>query len=221
MAIEIPADRPVCGQDLDDVRKMLGLSVADACYLYGLSPTKWSQMVSGIQAIPEINYKGSTAQTPVTDPTLALLVRCLAANPELPVIPQMPSPAEMSAMISNVTGNPTQRYFAVALGNESTSAYRWSRIGQQPPATAQRLLYALKLALVKRDDADKKAFMANWEKIVRTEAAARDAAGDVFETGKWPQTESEQTIIKELKKKAEARKSGGKTAPKKRSKADA
>ena len=41
----IPVTRPVNGADLDQLRERLGLSTADACWLYGLPMPKWANIV--------------------------------------------------------------------------------------------------------------------------------------------------------------------------------
>lgn len=217
----IPANRPVIGRDLDDVRQLHGLSVADACWAYGISLTKWSQIVRGVQPNPKKGIAGTTPDDPVTDPTLALLVRLLDANTDVRLVPEMPTVAEMSALVADVTGNATQKFFAVGLGNEMTSAYRWSRIGQRPPATVDRLMYSLKQALAKREPADKTEFLAGWRKIVRAEATARGADGDVFETGRWPQLESKVKRRQSAKRSAPTSAKTAKAPTAKRSKVSA
>mgnify|MGYP006870084542 CR=1 FL=1 len=74
----IPTNRPVLGRDLDEIKQEFGLSTADACYLFGLSITKWTHVVR------------QAPDAPVKDPTLALVVRLLDANPDLNEIHQTP-----------------------------------------------------------------------------------------------------------------------------------
>lgn len=169
----IPKNRPVIGRDLDDLREKLGLSTADACWLFGLSMNAWA---AAAKADPD---------APVENPSLALLVRFLDQHPEVVVIPKMPAPQEIADLVNEVTETP-QRALSVLLGNEGTAAYRWLKVGVKAPPTVQRLMFGLKQALLRRPEVAKKIELLNdWRATVETEAKARGEA-NIFGTAKWP-----------------------------------
>lgn len=167
----IPINRPVLGRDLDDIKLQFGLSTADACWLFGMSITKWTQ----------IARKG--ANDAVTDPTLALLVRFLDQHPELSVIPKLPDGQEMFDLINSVA--PTdQKRFSILMGSEASAAYRWRKIGSRQSPTLLRLMYYMKMALLGRPDEDRLSLLDTWSKTVEVEGKARGVE-DVFHRGRW------------------------------------
>jgi len=169
----IPSNRPVLGKDLDTVRQQYGMLVADACWLFGLSITRWTQIV---------RQKG---ELPVKDPTLALLVRYLDQHPDLSVIPKLPEAEEMFAMI-NAVQETGPKQFAVLFGSESSASYRWFTSGGRQSAAVNRLMYYLKLSLLTRQPGQRAELLQDWRKTVEQEAAAR-GSNNVFKTGKWNQ----------------------------------
>lgn len=168
----IPKNRPVLGKDLDAVRTQYGLLVSDACWLFGLSITRWMQVAK------------DGADTPVSDPTLALLVRFLADHPELSVIPKFPTVPEMYEMINEVM--PTdQKRFSVLFGSEASATYRWLRIpGSRQSPAVNRLMHYLKVALLTEQPNQRLKLLEDWRGTVEDEARARGVP-DVFKTGGW------------------------------------
>ena len=167
----IPTNRPVQGRDLDDVKLQFGLSTADACWLFGMSITKWTQ----------IARKG--ANDSVTDPTLALLVRFLDQHPELSVIPKLPDGQEMFNLINSIAVT-DQKRFSILMGSEASAAYRWRKIGSRQSPTLLRLMYYMKMALLGRPDDDRLEMLDGWAKTVGIEGKAR-GVDDVFHRGRW------------------------------------
>lgn len=167
----IPHDRPVIGRDLDEVRQQFGLLVGDALWLYGMSMTKWTHIVR------------RDAELPVTDPSLALLVRFLDENPGLSVIPKPPTAEEMYELLNGIQES-NQRKFAVTFGSESSSAYRWLKAGGNMSTTVSRLMYFMKLGLMSKPQERRADMLENWRQTVHAEALARDVP-DVFASGKW------------------------------------
>lgn len=168
----IPRNRPVYGKDLETIKQQLGLLTADACWLFGLSITRWTKIV---RQCPE---------DPVRDPTIAMLVRFLDQHPECSLIPTFPGVEEMFEMINEI--EPTdQKRFSVIFASEASAAYRWRQPdGRQSPAVA-RLMLCMKLALQARDRTEQKALLDDWKDALRDEAYARGVERDVLETGKW------------------------------------
>ena len=167
----IPTDRPVHGKDLDTVRQQLGLLTSDACWLFGLSMTRWMQTV---RQAPDL---------PVKDPTLALLVRFLDAHPESCPLPKFPGVPEMFELVNSAqeTG---QKKFAVLMGSEGTSTYRWMSGGSRQSPGVLRLMFCLKQALLARTPEKRTELLEAWGKTVAAEGVSRGEA-DVFTSGKW------------------------------------
>jgi len=168
----IPANKPVLGLHLALVKSQLGCSTADICWLLGVSITKWTQIVNG---------KGR--DRPVTDPTLALMVRLLDSHPELSLIPKAPSATEFFEFMNEIA--PTdQKRFSILLGAEASAANRWLTKGQRQGATQQRLMHCLKLFLLSRPAAERPELLDSWSNVVATEGKARGGK-DVFKEGRW------------------------------------
>lgn len=168
----IPVSRPVINKDLDDLRLGYGLSVMDACYLFGLNMGKWSMMKS----MPE---------EPVSDVSLALLVRLLDGNPGLFLPPEYPTPAEMKELFDHCGGKPIrQKTLAIMLGNNESSGYRWLKLeANQKPSVSRLSLYLEKALLSLSEDRRFEALKA-WQEVVQQEGYARTGK-DVFVTGGW------------------------------------
>ena len=177
----IPTNRPVIGQDLDDVRQAYGLSVADACWLFGLSITKWSQMVRGSEENPD------APNEPIKDPTLALLIRFLDTFNDVEAVPSLPTAEEMFELLNSSKSTP-KKEMSILLGSEETATYRWTELGTRQPPAVGRLMYFLRLKLLGCSTTQRIDFMSKWESIVRIEGTAR-GVDDVFKAGSWnPET---------------------------------
>ena len=168
----IPANRPVLGKDLDSIRQMFGLLTADACWLFGMSITKWMHVVR--QAPDE----------PLRDPTLALLVRFLDQHPEMSVIPKFPAASEMFALINKIQ-DVDQKRFSVLFGSESSATYRWLKeSGSRVSPAVGRLMYYLKMALLSIPPERRGVMLESWRGTVQVEAGAR-GVDNIFKSGSW------------------------------------
>lgn len=188
--MSIPSNRPVLGKDLDEIKQGFGLSTADACWLFGLSITKWTQV-----ARQEKNE-------PVKDPTLALLCRFLDQHPELSVMPKLPDADEMYTILNKVA--PTdQKRFSVLLGSEASAGYRWLKHGSRQSPTLLRLMYYMKMALQSRTRGDSLDLLHRWAQTVEDEGLARGVE-NVFKTGRWvpPEGQPATPVPKPVKAQA-------------------
>lgn len=167
----IPTNRPVIGKDLDAVRQALGLLTADACWLFGLSITRWMQIV---RQAPE---------TPVKDPTLALLVRFLGDHPEQSIIPQYPTPAEVYEFVNSIQET-EKKQFSVLMGSEASATYRWLNTSSRQSPAVNRLMFYLRQALLSLRPAQRVGLLEQWRATVEKEATAR-GANDIFKTCQW------------------------------------
>lgn len=161
----IPADRPVLGQDLPLFAARLNRTPAECCALLGISPSSWSV------------WKKRGDQ-PIPSPTVALAIRLYDCFPEL--APREPTPEELLALVSQVTGQAVpQTRLAALLGRERTSGYRWTQRGR-PSLPVSRLIGAVQRLLLTRFTAG----LHEYEQMVAQEAAARGIA-DLFQEGSW------------------------------------
>ena len=168
----IPTDRPVLGKDLDAVRQEFGLMMADAIWLYGLSPNKWSQLV---RMHPD---------EPIADPTLALLVRFLDQHPDLPIIPRWPSPRETFDRL-NAAQKLTQGDFSLMMGFERSATTRWFKPrGARPSATLSRLMFCFKTQLLAMREEERGQLIDDGRATAKLEAKKRDVK-DLFASGGW------------------------------------
>jgi hypothetical protein len=212
----IPANRPVIGQDLDDLRQSLGLSVADALWVYGnISMNDWSATVRGTNRNPD---KPQSPQDPLKDPTLALLVRLLDRyRNELPILPPAPSAEEIFALFGSAI-DVNKRSMSILLGSEETAMYRWVELGMRQPPIVQRLMYFLQLMFLRNPDPVKRAnFAQEWRETVLAEAKAR-GVDNIFSIGTWS---AETALVKGAKIKKgqserKAQKSTDKTTKKRK-----
>lgn len=173
----IPANRPVLGKDLDAVRQQFGLLVSDAIWLFGLSITRWTQIVR------------NNPDEPVKDPTLALLVRFLDQHADMAVIPKFPSAEEMFKLINDVA-DVDQKRFSVLFGSEASAAYRWLKAGSRQTPAVTRLMHYLQEALVQQPPRKRGQLLESWRNTVAQEATARGVE-DIFKTGQWnPKTKA-------------------------------
>ena len=153
----IPDDRPVLGKDLDVVRQQLGLLASDACWLFGLSMTRWMHIVR------------RDADLPLNDPTMALLVRFLDANPELSILPKFPEPPEMLELLNKVQQVDGKKAFPVMLGSDASAGYRWLQSGGKQGPAVSRLMLCLKLALQAKAPENRAEVIDNWRDVVKKE----------------------------------------------------
>lgn len=167
----IPENRPVIGSDLVTIKRQFGLSTADTCFLFGMSITKWTQLTR------------KAADKPVSDVTLAILVRFLSNHPELSVVPKMPSVDEMFDLLNSVAPI-DQKRFSILWGAEGSAGYRWRKLNTRQGPALSRLMYCMRMALLSRSTSDRVLLLDQWTKTVEAEGRARGVP-DVFKSGQW------------------------------------
>lgn len=168
----IPTTRPVIGRDLDTIKRALGLSTADACNLFGLSITKWTDVVR------------TNADSEVRDPTLALLTRFLDEHMRDEFVPRPPTCEDFFDLLKSIDDRIDQKRFSVLVGSEGSAAYRWLRIGSRPTPALSRLMLYMKIVLDKSSRAGQRKFLEDWMLTVVREGAAR-GVDNVLRTGRW------------------------------------
>ncbi len=185
----IPAHRPVTGADLDAVRQQMGLPMADAIWLYGISPNKWSKMVR------------MHPNEPVSDPTLALFVRFLDKHPELALFPRWPQAREMFDFL-NETQKISREDFSLQLGYERTAATRWfNALDLRQTAALSRLLYCIRETMLPMDKRERGQLMDELRATALQEASARKV--NLLKTGRWTAAANDENKPDELEAEPE------------------
>lgn len=167
----IPSSRPVLGKDLDGIRQTLGISVADACWVFGITISKWAKLTKNPTCI-------------IDDPALALLIRMIDSNPLLCELPQYPDPCDIFKDLNDVA-KIDKKTFSILLGAEKSSAHRWIKKSSRPTPPTSRLMYYIAKSMSTSSQHKKESFLKSWSETVKTEAIARGAE-DIFKDGKWP-----------------------------------
>lgn len=175
MSTMIPLTRPVIGEDLDTVRDQMGLSTSEACWLFGLSMTKWM----------EVAKEG--AKTPVKKPTLAMLVRALNKRPDLTLMPVHPNAHEVFERMHMVDPELDKKRLSVYFGSEASSGYRWiTKDSEISPALARLFLVFSRLfdRAYKQGPVAAARMMEEWRLMVESEASERGIP-NILQTGRW------------------------------------
>lgn len=170
----IPISRPVVGSDLDDVRKMMGISASDACWVFGLSMTKWTELVR------------KQPDQPLTNPSLALLVRSYDRYPHLCPLPKLPDAEEFSAYVNEIMPI-DNKHLSIMMGNEASSAYRWLTQESNTSPVFKRLAHVfMELGRSEkfRSKSSRRRLIYEWESMVDAEAKAR-GRDDIWKRGRW------------------------------------
>lgn len=175
----IPDNRPVLGKDLDTIKQEFGMLTADACWLFGLPITKWMNIVR------------KEPDKPISDPTLALLIRFLDQHPELNLIPKFPEASEMFEMVKGIQ-DVDQKRFSLMFGSESSAAYRWLRedAPRMSPSVG-RLMYYVRMALLAAAPSKRADLLEQWRRTVLQEGRARGVE-DVFKACTWTTDEQKR-----------------------------
>lgn len=179
MSGTIPLSRPVSGKDLDNIRQTLGISVSDACWVFGITISKWAKLTKNPTCI-------------IDDPALALLIRMIDSNPVLCELPTYPEPCDVFKNLNDIT-RIDKKTFSILLGAEKSSAHRWIKQASRPTPPTSRLMHYIAKTVSAKHHQEKVNFIKFWCEIVHAEALARGAE-DVFKEGKWPRAlkESEE-----------------------------
>lgn len=187
-------DRPILAKDLVSLKTKLGLSTQEACWLFGMSITRWT------------GYR-QNEQEQIADPTLALLVRILSERRELSFIPKMPLARDMFLRMNEIEEFDKKR-FAVFFGSEASAGYRWLTLGQKPSPALERLLLCVSKVLDSLPSkAQRRAFIREWSQTVEREGKTR-GVGNIFVSGRWNESDEKK---KERARRRRAAKAATKT----------
>jgi hypothetical protein len=188
----IPDTRPVYGSDLEDLRDSLQASAGEMAFLLGVSMIKWTELIK------------QRHREPIDMPTVEIIARFIDSNPEAAEV----APLLMRVTAENVydtarkfSGDISKKDFAVSVGRQASSGYRWTTLGGRSSATLNRVLWLYRWNLERaRDKAGRQATSPideknakrdaalsarhRWEKMVR-EIGMVNGLGDVYATGHW------------------------------------
>jgi hypothetical protein len=157
--------KPVTGRDLNLLRTRLGgLTVTDACWLFGMQRNRW--------------YKVVKSAEPLDDISLVLVARTLDAFPELCPIKPAARPDWMFQWLKQVNPNLDQRTFALLLGREKSAGHRWLKLGSSVSPKIARLFSLMQTMLMTGMNPTQ-----IMEPLVMAESSARGL--DVARDGMW------------------------------------
>lgn len=167
--------RPITGGHLRKQQENLGLSSADMCWMTGMSPNKWSEVVNA-------NYDSA-----VPDEAVAIMARALDASESLLIVPKSPDMNAVLTKLREVEGGlgdegKLQRDLPVLFGRDVKVGYNWLVRGMSPNPVVRHLAWMLLRAI----EQEGPVALENWRAWVRAEARSRGHSGDIFEDGKWP-----------------------------------
>jgi hypothetical protein len=195
----IPTTRAVIGADLEDIRVAQGLSTADACWLFGMSISRWTEIVR----------RG--ADSDVADPTLAVLVRALDKYADnVRIIPKMPTAAETFELL-NAYQVIDKKRFAILTGTEASGGYRWLTQGARQPPVLQRIFFCMRQMMLSRPESERAGIIEDWAKMVEREAEERGVK-DVFKKGYWNKKDQKGEAPSEVNVESAATKAPAKQA---------
>lgn len=164
----IPFDRAFLGSDLDDLRQRFGFTVDDMCFFAGVTRNRWFLMTK------------KEASLPVRDVPLALMCRLIDEDKDLLFVPDFTSPQTLLSRIEE-DRDITLREFSVLMGNNGTSANRWTRGRKRASPQVYRLAHVVD-TMANRNGMTKA--LMRLRNAVNIEAMNRGIR-DIFSAGKW------------------------------------
>lgn len=151
----IPSTRPVVGLDLDLLRTRLGgITVTDACWLFGLQRNRWYELVR--------------SKEPLEDVTLAMMIRVYDMFPEMCPIKPVPKAEWVYHWLKEINPTLDQRTFSLLLGREKSAAHRWLKLGQSVSPKIERLFTTMQAMMIAQINP-----LKAMEPLVQIEASAR------------------------------------------------
>jgi hypothetical protein len=182
-------DRPITGEDLDALKERLKMSTQDACWLFGMPVNRWMIVARNPGRIRIVGGKEryqAGAKDPVSNASLALLVRVLRKRPDASPLPQAVPAEHVFKTLLQIRPETDKKRFSILFGSEASSGYRWLKRGIISAPVAR--LFKVFMTLVAPDGEIQHAHSVRvlkaWEKMVEVEAKAR-GVHDIFKAGRW------------------------------------
>lgn len=216
--LNIDSDRPVFGRDIQELRRLHSVSFDDMRAVLGLS-------INTFNSVAKVGLNA-----PVLNPTIALLVRYYAENPDM--FPKISPPTldELEA-VSGLS----PKEIVLILGKEQASTFRWQTGSNMTPVVCrlaihfynemkqysdeiQNILESIKIARKENDpiqlvalesdlntlNEKRTAAISKWKRRVNIESKARGVA-DIWSSGNWAKSKTkkihEQIVLQESAEK--------------------
>ena len=160
---------PLTGQRLALLQSRLRVAVVDLSYFLGLSMNRWGTFIHG------------HADTPLPNPSVALLARHFQAHPEQVPDPGNVQPKALFERIREIDPAYTLRRFALLMGAEAASGHRWVERGGGTSLPVERLMSRLWEAL---SGPAAEAALREFERRAESEARSRGIA-NIWQHGHW------------------------------------
>lgn len=169
-------DRRVVFGDLQALKELLGVNSFDFWWLMGFSAPK---------SLGAKNPERARAEVP--DAVHSILARLYDANPDISLLPRVPSPQDVYGRVkvsyARVTGvELSWRRFVLLCGLSQYSSHGW-KVGEVPTMGAQRVLLLLDILLQRGGDTALRQYL----RVLETEAKARGFQDlqELFTAGNW------------------------------------
>lgn len=151
------------GADLLDYIDLNGLKRLDACWLLGITPWRFGDIVKKHE------------QAPLHNPTMGILLRLYEEWPEQNPLPDYPKPREVFDRIQAIEPRISKRVFGMALGcHPSWASARLDQSDYSSPSV-DRLLWLLKRRLdAAADEQEARQVVHAWIRTAIAEWHGRD-----------------------------------------------
>lgn len=126
----IPLDRPVIGDDVNQLRTKLGISAVEMTYLVGMTMPKYSKMVS------------ADKHEPVASPAIDLIIRVLDEDPSLSLLPKFVTPTALYDRLGHIRKIDLKR-LSIMTGREASNGYRLISRKSRPAPMLSRVMSLL------------------------------------------------------------------------------
>lgn len=205
--VDLTGKRPTKGEDLDALRERLGLSTQDACWLFGMSMTRWMTVAKKDwdKKAPNDPEKRGGAKLPLRNVSLAMLVRVLKKYPYASPIPAPVTVEEVFGMLQTIDENFDKKRLAIMFGCEASSGYRWMTHGNKIGPALERAFKVFTNLMAPHVDNGPSAkaleLLGEWNHLVEIESEAR-GIDDIFHVGRW--AKPEKIAAKQAEKEAKA-----------------
>tara|TARA_R110001583_G_scaffold18497_11_gene73508 strand:+ start:1298 stop:1822 length:525 start_codon:yes stop_codon:yes gene_type:complete len=168
LGFTLPEDRPVIGMDLELMRTAMGFKVDEAKWVFGLNQVQWRR------------YTVDELMVPISNPTVALLLRLFSRRPDLIPFPPAADPEKLMEMASL-----NRRRLSLMLGKDASAANKWLNQGVELSGNVRRLAKLLENAIV-----EDPAWADEWIGEVDREAQRRGIP-DLWHAGGWKKQQNQ------------------------------
>lgn len=170
----IDLTRPVRGQDVEDLREKLGLSMSDMIWMLGITPNRWSDITRDDAKLKPLEQ---------TMAPIAIFTRLLDAHPEYCIVPKMPSARDIFDRLTAIDPELNMKEVSLLLGRESSSCFQWLQCGRKFSPQVARLGNMI-MKMMDDDKSGGRSALAKLAHHVKIESSARGVT-DLSKNGSW------------------------------------